>query len=305
MSLPREQLAAVCTFAIVLAVQGGINREKLQNDFLPEPARVTQFKIAPLPVKAHEPAAPELTAQTAVAIDFNSAGILFEKDADKKVSPASTTKLMTAVVARQVYEPNSVLTVPALASITGNRAGLSAGEQFSLESLLEAALIPSGNDAAYTLSSNYPQGEQGFITAMNAQTVQLHMTNTQYQNSVGYDHELQFTTAFDLALLGREVLKDPLLAKIVAMPRATVLDLSGKRTHTVTTSNQLLLADPRVVGIKTGTTGEAGEVLISQYILNEHPVTIVVMGSLDRYEDTRRIVEWVLASYDWQDIEEE
>ena len=129
------------------------------------------------------------------------------------------------------------------------------------------------------------------------------MTKTKYQNSVGFDDPNQQTTAFDLALLGREALKDPLLARIVSTKNTTVLDLTGRRKHTLQSTNQLLLTDPRVVGIKTGTTDEAGEVLISKFVLETGPVTVVVMGSQDRYQDTRMIINWITENYTWREVE--
>lgn len=303
MSLSREHVAAVMTVAVFFLLQGSINVERLEHDFLPEPGRVIQFAVTPFPVAVAATPAPDISAHTAVVVDEASGAVLLDKGANQAVSPASTTKLMTALVARATYEPNEVLTVPNLRGISGNTAGLRTGQQYTLEALLEAALIPSGNDAAYTLAANHPAGEEAFIIAMNEKARRLHLTRTQYQNAVGYDHELQQTSAYDLALLGREVLKDELLARIVGTKEATLLDLTGKYPHTVTTTNQLLLTDDRVVGIKTGTTGEAGEVLISQFVLENHPVTVVVMGSTDRYTDTRRIIDWVLQEYIWRTVE--
>ena len=303
MARRSEQIASLVIFCSVLVLQGGINRERLMSDFIPEPARIAQFSVAPVAVKAAAAEEPSVSAVAAIAIDDSSAALLYQKNAQQVVSPASTTKLMTAVVARQVYASGTLMTVPNLRGLSGNMAGLAAGEQLSLESLLEAALIPSGNDAALTIAQNYPAGEAAFIAAMNQKAEQLHMTKTKYQNSVGFDDPNQQTTAFDLALLGREALKDPLLARIVSTKNTTVLDLTGRRKHTLQSTNQLLLTDPRVVGIKTGTTDEAGEVLISKFVLETGPVTVVVMGSQDRYQDTRMIINWITENYTWREVE--
>ena len=303
MARRSEQIASLVIFCSVLVLQGGINRERLMSDFIPEPARIAQLSVAPVAVKAAAAEEPSVSAVAAIAIDDSSAALLYQKNAQQVVSPASTTKLMTAVVARQVYASGTLMTVPNLRGLSGNMAGLAAGEQLSLESLLEAALIPSGNDAALTIAQNYPAGEAAFIAAMNQKAEQLHMTKTKYQNSVGFDDPNQQTTAFDLALLGREALKDPLLARIVSTKNTTVLDLTGRRKHTLQSTNQLLLTDPRVVGIKTGTTDEAGEVLISKFVLETGPVTVVVMGSQDRYQDTRMIINWITENYTWREVE--
>lgn len=304
MHLNKHQWASVVSICITILLYGSLNQKKLYALLSPPPQSVAQIPIAPIPVNVNKTAEPNLSAVAAVAIDQQSGAILFQKNAFRIYAPASTTKLMTALVARETYTTGTILTVPDLSSVGGTQIGLRKGEQLSLESLLEGALIPSGNDAAYTIAYNHPQGLQTFIELMNQKSQQLHLTNTYFENPTGFDGEVHRTTAYDLALLAREVMKDQLLRSIVGTKQSTIFDLSGKQKHVVKNTNQLLLSDETVVGVKTGTTEEAGQVLITQFERAGNQVVIVVLGSSDRYADTTAINQWVLGSYNWVSPEE-
>ncbi len=280
---------------------GSINPIVLHSLLAPPPVAVAQVSVAPIPVLDESAAPlPELSANAAIALDQQAGTVLLEKNGYKIYAPASTTKLMTALVAREIFKPNQVLTVPNLSSVGGTKIGLKMGEQLTLQSLLEGALIPSGNDAAYTIAANHPEGEPAFIELMNKKAQVLHLANTYFENATGFDSDTHRTSAFDLALLAREVMKDPLLRSIVKTKQAVVIDLTGKIQHPVQNTNQLLFSDPTVVGVKTGTTEEAGQVLITQFERGDQQVVVVVLGSLDRYADTSAIRDWIWQSYVWK-----
>jgi D-alanyl-D-alanine carboxypeptidase len=283
----------------VLLLYGSLNTDVLHTLLAPPPVAVAQVEVAPIPIRKDQTDQPSISANAAITLDQKSGSVLFEKNGYKVYAPASTTKLMTALVARDNFDLNQILTVPTLASVGGTKIGLRVGEQLTVRSLLEGALIPSGNDAAYTIAANHPEGESRFIELMNKKAQDLHLTNTYFENATGFDSETHRTSAFDLALLAREVMKDPVLRAIVGTKQAVVLDLSGKMQHPVQNTNQLLFADPTVVGVKTGTTEDAGQVLITQFERGEQQVVIVVLGSLDRYADTSAIRDWVWQSYTW------
>ncbi|MBP7768235.1 D-alanyl-D-alanine carboxypeptidase [Candidatus Woesebacteria bacterium] len=300
MRLLMHQWASVFCVCCVLLGYKSINQEKLHARLSPPPQTVTQIALSPVPILASQAAPVEISALAAVALDQKSGAILYEKNAYKIYAPASTTKLMTALVAREVYTPGTILTAPALTSVGGSKIGLVMGEQLSLESLLEGALIPSGNDAAYTIAFNHPAGLEVFLQLMNKKAQDLHLNSTYFENPTGFDSSIHRTTAFDLALLAREVMKDSLLRSIVRTKQTVVTDLTGKRRHPVVNTNQLLGVDPEVVGVKTGTTEEAGQVLISQFETPDSAIVIVVLGSVDRYADTRTIRAWIRDSYSWE-----
>ncbi len=242
-----------------------------------------------------------LSAQAIYVVDVPSAAVLLTKLPEEPRYPASTTKLMTALVARDSYPLDTFLTVTSEASTAGSVIGLEPGERLPLRDLLSAMLIQSGNDAAQVIADNYPGGETAFMQAMNQKATALHLNNSWFSNATGIDTGGHRSTARDLALLAREVMKDPLLSEIVGTRSETISDELQLRFHQLRNTNALLGSELGVIGIKTGTTEEAGEVLIAQFRDQGREVMIVVMGSQDRYADTRRIWQWIQDHYIWND----
>lgn len=299
MRVKKHQVLSVIFICVSVVLAQSIDQKKLEAMVTPPPQEVAQLPVAPIPIERGSAPKPDISAVAAVAIDQQAGAVLFEKNAEETFAPASTTKLMTALVARQVYASGAILTVPPV-DVVGTTIGLTAGEQLSLDSVLEGALIPSGNDAAYTLAANYTGGVSGFVALMNEKVKELHLKRTHFNNPTGLDAADHASTAHDLALIAREVMKDPDLRSIVGTKQTTIFDLTGKKKHAVTTTNHLLLSDPQVVGIKTGTTEEAGQVLIVQVNADNHSYIIVVMGSSDRYLDTTTIRNWIENRYTWK-----
>jgi len=141
--------------------------------------------------------------------------ILYQKDINTPLPIASTTKIMTALVASDYFKQNSILTVNQGASIPGSRVGLVNGENLSFRSILYGMLLPSGNDAAYTVAENYPGGILGFVSAMNKKVSDLGLKNTHFDNPAGFDSPNHFSSAADLAKITEEALKNPQLAKFL------------------------------------------------------------------------------------------
>ncbi len=157
-----------------------------------------------IPITDSTVAEPEITATSAIVIDEQSAVTLFDKNSQQQFSPASTTKLMTALVARSIFELDMALSVPSIVSaLDGTRMGLVPGERLSVQALLKGALMQSGNDAAITLASAHPAGIDGFILDMNLLAKIYHLDHTSFKNPIGYDAPENFSTARDLALLAR------------------------------------------------------------------------------------------------------
>ncbi len=233
---------------------------------------------------------PEITAQSIYVIDLNSFTPVYEKNARKKFLPASTTKIITALVAYDVYKPDKVLTVNKVMN-NGHIMGLILNEKITVENLLYGALVHSGNDAAYALA--YGFGYNNFIQLMNKKAKDLKMFNTHFQNPAGFDHPLQYTTAFDLALASRELLKNEYLSKIVSTKEIIISDVDFKYFHKLTNVNKLLGKIQGIGGLKTGHTENAGENLVSLFKNNEHQFIIVILKSEDRFSDTEKIINWI------------
>ena len=134
---------------------------------------------------------------------------------------------------------------------------------------------------------------------MNFKAEQLNLKSTRYENPAGFDDDVQRSSAHDLVILSKEFMKNDFLASVVATKEAVITDVSGEYKHYLESTHQLLGVDPTVVGIKTGTTQGAAQVLITQFNREGHRIIVVVMGSDDRYLETTNIVDWVFDNYIW------
>ncbi len=244
-----------------------------------------------------------LTADSAYVMDRQSGSVLFQKNADQAHYPASTAKMMTALVVRQLYPLDKVLTVGEEAFATGSTVHFHVGEQITVHELLKALLIPSGNDAAFVFANNHPQGYEGFVHDMNQKAAELHLTKTIFKNPSGLDDQTQLTTARDLAILANELMKDPILREVVGTRQTTIHDVTGQYAHQLNTTQELLGVVDGVVGVKTGTTEFAGENLITEIDRNGHQVIVVVLGSKSRFTETTWLINWLFAHYQWETIQ--
>lgn len=244
-----------------------------------------------------------VSALSFIVIDQGSATILAEKNAHEKFYPASTTKMLTALTASQLYDLKQLQTVTAPSQVNGNNMGLVLHEQLTMENLLRGVLIHSANDAAYVLANQYPAGYQVFIQEMNQLAKKLHLKDSHFTNPAGLDDVDHYSSAFDLALIARELIKDPFMKELVGTKELVITDVTGQVKHHLVNTNALLGTEPGVKGIKTGTTDLAGQVLVTLWERQGQEILIVVMGSEDRYTDTKVLINWVFDNYQWQDID--
>ncbi len=242
---------------------------------------------------------PQISARAVLVKDLTTSTILFQKDASLSLPIASTTKIMTALVASEYFKPNSPLTVKSGANISGSRVGLVSGEDLSFRSLLYGMLLNSGNDAAYTLAENYPGGVIGFISTMNKKAAMLNLQNTHFDNPAGFDSPAHFSSAKDLANITEEALKDPNLARIFATKETNIVSLDKKYIHSLVNLNKLLSQVKGVLGVKTGYTAEAKENLVTYVERDGHQILTVVLGSDDRFGESTKLIEWVYSNFTW------
>ena len=260
------------------------------NIFLQKEKKIN-LQLNPFPY-LKSPIYPEISALGVYVVDLASFTPIFEKNSQSRFLPASTTKIITALVAFEHYQLDDVLTVKR-EYYQPQIMGLAVGEKISFENLLYGLLIHSGNDAALALADNFPGGEKKFIEEMNKKARSLLMTNSNFKNPTGFDEFGQYTTPFDLALAAREFLKNKKLAKIASVKNITVSDVDFKYFHPLQNINKLLGEIPGVGGLKTGYTENAGENLISFYKKNHRQFIIVVLKSEDRFLDTKNIINWI------------
>jgi D-alanyl-D-alanine carboxypeptidase len=242
-----------------------------------------------------------LSAKAHLAVDNNSGVILSEHSAYRSFAPASVTKLMTALVARDIYENDELLSIPPkCAEVDSTKLWLPTDLQFRFEDLLYGLLVSSAGDIGCALASDKFE-EEIFVNLMNEKAEELGMTNTQFTNEIGLDgyNGSHYSSAWDLYLLSREAVKDPLIRNIIKTKEYTFVDAKGEFEFDIVNTNKLLWEIPNTVGVKTGTTSGAGEVLLYQYREGLKDITIVVLSSDERFLDTRHLLNWILNSYQW------
>lgn len=242
---------------------------------------------------------PTLSAQAAIVIDVNSAVILFEKNPDLQLMPASTTKIMTALVALDEYSLDEVITVKDEQYSIGNKSDLVAGEKITVENVLKALLIGSGNDAALALGQHHPKGYAHFIDLMNKKAKKLSLKNAKYSNVSGVEQEGHYVSARDLGELAKEAMKNPIIKSIVATKSEKITSIDGKIVHQLENTNPLLGKVAGVDGIKTGWTTLAGECLVTHINREGREIIVVILGSKDRSGESQQIIEWTYTNATW------
>lgn len=305
--LSHRQLALSLGLTFIfLAFLPGRSYPYIQSLSQPKPVvRPVNYLLLPpssYPVNVTGVPAPYLSSRAAVVIDVDSKTVLFQKNPDLKLLPASTTKIMTALIALETYDLNDVITITTPVN-TGQSMQLKTGEKITVENLLYGLLVASGNDAAVALAQNHPDGEDGFIAAMNQKAKILHLDNTHFTNAIGLDAYGHTTTVHDLALLTAEAIKTPTFKKIVATIGITVTDVDNTIVHELETINELLGKVPGVAGVKTGWTQFAGECLVAYTKRDNQEIITVVLGSFDRFAESASLINWAFSNHQWQELE--
>jgi len=268
-------------------------------------APVAAWPTAPYPHSAPSVPPPAITARAALVQENTSDMRLYQKEQETAIAPASTIKLLTAITALTLGQVDEKIQAQKDDLVGGSTMGLKPGDTLTLGNLLMGMLIPSGNDAATVIA--HAEGAKlpdavtlgpvnAFVARMNAVGVERGLTGTTAVNPSGLDAPGMVSTARDLARLADLVLADPILAPIVRTPEATIPSAFG--TYPVKNTNELL-GMPGVIGVKTGTTDEAGQNLILAVADNNHRLIVVVLGSTDRYADARALLGYARAAWSW------
>jgi D-alanyl-D-alanine carboxypeptidase (penicillin-binding protein 5/6) len=254
---------------------------------------------APYPVNKGVSEPPSLSAHSLMALDANSMVTLYEKEANLRLLPASTTKIMTALVVLEHYPLDQVLTVKEM-KVDGNQIKLLPGERITVENLLYGTLVGSGNDAALVLAENFPGGTEAFVEAMNQKAKDLGLLDTHFTNPIGLDKAGHYSTAKDLAKLTVEAIKNSVFLRIVSTSAVAISDVTGEINHFLKNTNELIGKLEGVRGVKTGWTQNAGECLITLTERNGEKVVTVVLGSQDRFGETQKLIEWIFTNFSWE-----
>lgn len=288
----------------VLSLINTIEIEKIVNQ-TPVPAAKNSGiskTYTPIPIIVNSMLTPPIvSAQAVLAIDVDSMVPLFEKNPDVTLLPASTTKIMTALVALDYYPDDQIITVMN-PNVGGQKMGLIAGEKIFAGDLIESLLVYSANDAAEVLAQDYPGGRDAFIAKMNEKATELNLHNTHFENPVGFDGTRHFSTARDLVRVSLVALKNPEFARIVKIPQLEIASVDFTIKHKLTNTNKLLGEVDGVLGVKTGWTENARENLVTYVERGGRRVLIAAMGSQDRFGETKEIIDWIFSNYQWKEV---
>ncbi|MCH7951293.1 D-alanyl-D-alanine carboxypeptidase [Patescibacteria group bacterium] len=242
---------------------------------------------------------PTVSARAAIVVDVNSASVLYEKNPNEQLLPASTTKVMTALVALRHFQLNEIVTVKQAGRAIGQTMKLKEGERMRIHDLLYGLLLESGNDAAFALAENFPGGYSAFVEEMNRLALEYYLENTQFRNVSGVDQPGHYTTVKDLARLAAVAMKNPVFSEIVATQERVVTNVEGTIAHPLANRNELLGNVAGIRGVKTGWTEQAGECLVTDTLRDGNEIIAVVLGSRNRFGESAALIEWAYRAHTW------
>jgi D-alanyl-D-alanine carboxypeptidase (penicillin-binding protein 5/6) len=224
----------------------------------------------------------EIQSRAAVVMDATTGRVLYAKNPNLRLLPASTTKLMTAIVVVERAKLSDITTVSrGAAGQPASRVGLKAGQKFTLENLLYAALMKSGNDAAVALAEAVGGTEEQFVELMNEKAAAIGANDTHFVNANGLPEQGQYITAYDLANIMRQAIKYPVLREILGTRVTRVATEAGKQIR-VKNTNKLLWSDDDVLGGKTGYTRQARHCFVCAGDRDNDTIIVALLGEPQR-----------------------
>jgi D-alanyl-D-alanine carboxypeptidase (penicillin-binding protein 5/6) len=251
----------------------------------------------------------ELKSQTAVLMDMDTGQVLYSKDMHRRIYPASTTKVLTALVVAENARPYEVVTVnqSAVDTITwdSSHIALTQGEQFTVDSGLYALMLPSANDAANALAEHVAGSQEAFAAMLNARAQEIGALNTHFTNAHGLHDDNHYTTAYDMALITRYAMQNELFRTYFGTPRFTMPPTNKNHQRPFTNYQYQLVRetgyyDPSVLGGKVGYTKEAKHTMTTVAQRGDRTLVCTVMGSPkrgDKFDDTEQLLEFGFSEF--------
>ncbi|MGN0467182.1 MAG: D-alanyl-D-alanine carboxypeptidase family protein [Acutalibacteraceae bacterium] len=256
-----------------------------------------------IPIHASALESGDISAASAVVMEAQSGQVIFEKNAHTRRSMASTTKIMTAVLAVESGRINETVEISAeMCGAEGTSIGLKAGNKIKLLNLVYGMMLESGNDAANAVAVFLGKSVEQFANMMNRKALEIGMENTNFVTPSGLDDENHYTTAYDMALLGAYAMKNPLFEQIVSSKSAKVDFESPDITVTYSNHNRLLYSYDGAVGIKTGFTKKSGRCLVSAAKKNGVKVIAVTLSAPDDWNDHKKMLSYAFENIKTENI---
>ena len=235
------------------------------------------------------PVRPSIKASALYLVELKSGRVLLEKDAARRLPPASLTKIMTALIALESAPLQEVVKIDRRALVHQSSLKFQPGEEFLLRDLLTAMLVSSANDACEAIAWHVGRDADRFVVMMNERARALGLKNTHFTNACGFDAPGHYSTATDLAKLTEQALQEPIFSMMVRTIVRDIASVDGKRQISLHSTNELLL-DPDVNGVKTGYTSKAGRCLIASMFKDGHRLLLVGLNVKDRWEQVPRLL---------------
>ncbi|MDD3678669.1 MAG: D-alanyl-D-alanine carboxypeptidase [Patescibacteria group bacterium] len=243
-----------------------------------------------------------ISAKSAIVVDQETNEILYAKNIDQKLPPASIIKILTFIIAKEVYQENDLIEISQHASEQiSNKINMKAGEKIRTSDLLYGLMMISANDAAYALADFYKDGFDGFVNLANRKVEQLGLKNTKIKNPAGLDDSEQFSTAFDMATITRYAL----------LNHPDIIKYAGKtKEHSVYATDhnephwwfghlsRMLRVYPYMIAAKTGFTYDAGNTYVGIAEKNNRKIIMVMLGSKNTSanEDVKKLLDFGFAN---------
>lgn len=249
----------------------------------------------------------DIKAKSAILMEVNTGTILYEQNADEKLPPASITKIMSLLLVMEAIRDGKMSVEDVVSasehacSMGGSQIWLEPGETMTVDDLLKAAVIASANDATVALGEQIAGSEEGFVSMMNARAKELGMTNTHFVNATGLDAEGHISSAHDVAIMSRELIKHDLIKNYSTVWMDSLRDGESELVNT----NKLVRFYEGTTGLKTGTTSGAGYCLSATAERNGLGLVAVIMSgdtSNDRFNGAKKLLDYGFANYEYTTI---
>ncbi len=224
--------------------------------------------------------------------------VIASSDMDRKLSMASTTKIMTALIACEICDLSEIIEVSdKMIAVEGSSVGLQVGDKISYESLLYGMMLESGNDAALCIAVSISGSQESFAALMNEKAKQIGMKNSNFVTPNGLDDEYHYSTAYDMAVLGGFAMNNELFAKIVGTKKYKAVYNDGETYRTYYNHNRLLSSLEGAEGIKTGFTKKSGRCLVTSCCRNGVRLIAVTLNDGNDWKDHRDLYDYGFKQY--------
>lgn len=240
---------------------------------------------------SRQPGRPVIKAAALYMVELQSGQVLLEKNATRRLPPASLTKIMTALIALESAPLHEVVKIDRRAVVHHSSYQFQPGEEFLLRDLVTAMLVASANDACEAVAWHIGGDDKRFVAMMNERASALGLQDTHFVNPCGFDAPEHYSTAADLATLTDRALQQPFFSMMVRTLVRDISTVDGKRKLSLHSTNELLV-DADVNGVKTGYTSKAGRCLIASMFKDGHRLLLVGLNLMDQWEQASKLLRY-------------